>query len=128
MSTRIGSLRSRPLVGYAALFVACLVGAAAGCSGVTASEPAGAASGSAAENHCAVTCGRFKDDRCEVWDSAGAPSCQCSIGDIGSYTECRCADGRKPTGCRCSNAPHAACDSHNPPDGCGSCQCRCGEG
>jgi hypothetical protein len=75
--------------------------------------------------HCSVTCGRFKEDTCEIWDEAGAPSCECTIGDIGAYTRCRCADGSEPEGCRCSNAPHEACDSNNPQDDCGSCRCQC---
>jgi hypothetical protein len=67
----------------------------------------------------------FKEDTCEIWDEAGAPSCECTIGDIGAYTRCRCADGSEPEGCRCSNAPHEACDSNNPQDDCGSCRCQC---
>lgn len=75
--------------------------------------------------HCSVTCGRFKEDTCEIWDEAGAPSCECTVGDIGAYTRCRCADGSEPEACRCSNAPYATCDSNNPADDCGSCRCQC---
>jgi hypothetical protein len=75
--------------------------------------------------HCAVTCGRFKEDTCEVWDPAGEPSCSCSVGGIGAYTQCRCADGSTPTRCTCSSAPHASCNPDNPQDECGSCRCQC---
>ena len=75
--------------------------------------------------HCSVTCGRFKKDTCEAWDPVGAPSCSCTVGDIGSYTECKCANGSTPTRCKCSNPPNEACNPDNPQDACESCQCQC---
>jgi hypothetical protein len=56
-------------------------------TGAIAEEPAPPDSTYTGE-HCSVTCGRFKEDTCEIWDEAGAPSCECTIGDIGAYT-CR---------------------------------------
>ena len=121
--------RLRPLCGAILFSSLLLTGVLVAPTAAIAEEGAvaGAASSDASYSgeHCSVTCGRFKEDTCEIWDEAGAPSCECTIGDIGSYTRCRCADGSEPEACRCSNAPHEACDSNNPPDDCGSCRCQC---
>ena len=101
-----------------------LAGALAVGTGAIAEEPPSAEPSYTGE-HCSVTCGRFKEDSCEIWDEAGTPTCECTIGQIGSYTRCRCADGSEPQGCRCSNPPYAACDSNDPDDGCGVCRCQC---
>jgi hypothetical protein len=122
MSARTHRLRPpRTAILFAALLLAVVFAAD---TRARAEEPAPPDSTQIGE-HCSVTCGRFKEDTCEIWDEAGAPSCECTIGDIGAYTRCRCADGSEPEGCRCSNAPHEACDSNNPQDDCGSCRCQC---
>ena len=111
--------------GFAILFAPLLLaGVLAAWAGAIAEEPPPPEPTYTGE-HCSVTCGRFKEDTCEIWDEAGAPSCECTIGEIGSYTRCRCADGSEASDCRCSNPPHAACDSNNPDDECGVCRCQC---
>jgi hypothetical protein len=76
--------------------------------------------------YCEATCGKFKQDTCEIWDASGAPSCSCVTGeDAGSHTRCACSDGREPQRCQCSNTPYEACDPDDPADDCKSCQCQC---
>ncbi len=123
MSNRLGRRR---IVGAAFLLGGLVAAVLVGGGSLAQDEKPPMESGpSYTGEHCSVTCGRFKKDTCEAWDPAGAPHCTCTVGDIGSYTECKCANGSTPTRCTCSSPPNAACNPENPQDGCGSCQCQC---